>query len=255
MPIRRHYGALPDTYDPNDAKYAYARVVAPSKRPDHVDLEVKGEPIWDQGQLGSCWENACAAEINDVQGDFTLSRLWLYYKARVRMRTTHEDSGTASRPALHVLLHQGAAPESDWTYDIDKFAQAPPHKANVDAKQEVIDAYRRLPDLDFMLDCLAAKRTFMLGIYVYDGFESDEAANTGVIPMPKLTDAPIGGHEIQAKGYHWTGDPDTSLVKFRNSWHDDWGDRGYGYLPFSYLTGDAMDSYVLDHCHARAAAA
>lgn len=250
MPIRKAYGAQRDTFDPND--YHYARVVAPSKRPDHVDLEIKGERIWDQGQLGSCWENACAAEINDLQGGFMLSRLWLYYKARVRMRTTHEDSGTASRPALSVLLHQGVPQEALWPYSDDPtaFIKPPPRKVNAAAKNEVIEAYRRLNGVDEMLDCLAAGRSFIFGIEVFNEFESYSAANTGKIPMPTKP-MPIAAHEVQAKGYHWTGNPDTSLLKFRNSWASDWGDRGYGYLPLTYAKQFLLDAYVLDRCHAR----
>ena len=247
MPIRKAYGAKADTFDPLDLHYE--KVVAPSQRPDHVDLERKGEPIWDQGQLGSCWWNACAAEINDVQPEFFTSRLWGYYKSRVKMHTTHEDSGTASRPALSVLLHMGAAPETDWPYEIDRFASPPPHKANVDAKAEVIEAYRRLSGLDAMLDCLAAGRTFMLGVLLYDEFESNEVAHSGMVPMPAHGSNIVGGHEIQAKGY----DAVKKLLKCRNSWAADWGDRGYFYLPFDYVSNAklTLDAYVLDHCHAR----
>jgi hypothetical protein len=255
MPIRRAYGALQDTFDPND--YRYSKVVAPTKRPDFVDLEVPGEPIWDQGQLGSCWWNALAAEINDVQPDFYPSRLWGYYKSRVRMRTTHEDSGTASRPALHVLTHQGCAPETDWPYAIDNFALAPPHRANADAKGEVIEAYRRLRTKDEMLDCLASGRSFMLGLALCDEFESDQVANDGMVPMPR-TGQIIGLHEMQVKGYRMGAQYDGGgLVKLRNSWARDWGDRGYCYFPLAYLREPqlVLDAYVLDHCHPRAVAA
>jgi hypothetical protein len=255
MPIRKAYGAVPDTYDPEDEKYQYAKVLAPGARPDHVDLEVPGERIWDQGQLGSCWENACAAEISDIQPGFELSRLWLYYKARVQMGhgARLQDSGTASRPALSVLLHQGVPPESEYPYsdDPETFLKSPPRKVNTDAHKEVIEAYRRIVGLNALWDVLGTKRTCMIGIYVYEGFESDDAANTGKIPLPGLTEAPIGAHEVQAKGLHWTGKPDTSLIKFRNSWHNDWGDRGYGYLPFTYYKNEIMDAYVIDGAHPR----
>lgn len=254
MPIRKAYGALADTFDPQD--WHYAKVVAPSKRPDFVDLERPGEPEWDQGQLGSCWWNAAAAEINDVQPDFFASRLWGYFKSRVRMRTTHEDSGTASRPALHVLTHQGCPPETEWVYAIERFAEPPPRKVNAHAKLEVIEGYRRLRSVDEMLDCLAAGRSFMLGLALCEEFESDQVANDGMVPMPK-TGRIVGYHEMQAKGYRMGAQYDGgALVKVRNWWGLDWGKRSYCYFPLAYFREPQLqlDRYVLDHCHPRLAA-
>ena len=40
-------------------------------------------------------------------------------------------------------------------------------------------------------------------------------------------------HAILAVGY----DDAKQQVCFRNSWNTTWGDKGYGYLPYSYFKG------------------
>jgi hypothetical protein len=255
MPIRRTYGALADTFDPND--FSYAKVVAPSKRPDHVDNAPFGSvPIYDQGQLGTCMWWTVRENIEALQPEFHPSVLWGYYKTRVKMRTTHEDSGSSSRATLSVLLHMGCAPEADWAYSDDqvKFTKAPPHKANLDAKKEVIGGYRRLRTLDEILDCLASGRNVMLGFALCDEFESDDVANTGLVPMPKTGNI-VGLHEMTGDGYKIDASaPGGGILKVRNHWGD-WGKQGWCFFPFAYWREPklALDAYVLDDCHARAA--
>jgi C1A family cysteine protease len=67
-----------------------------------------------------------------------------------------------------------------------------------------------------------------LGIAVYESLESEEVARTGEIPVPQEF---LGGHAILAVGY----DDEKELVIIRNSWGKDWGDAGYGYLPYDYF--------------------
>jgi C1A family cysteine protease len=123
--------------------------------------------------------------------------------------------------------------------------KAPNHLSNTAAQHKFVEAYRRLSTLEEMLDCLAAGRTFIFGIDVFEEFESAAAANTGMIPNPSPRSQNLGGHEIQGKGY----DKLKQLLKFRNSWNNRWGDRGYGYLTFDYVRNHLLDAYCLDGIH------
>ena len=53
--------------------------------------------------------------------------------------------------------------------------------------------------------------------------------------MPGPNDRPIGGHCILIVGY----DDGKGVWIFRNSWGEGWGDHGYGYLPYKYLSSKA----------------
>ncbi len=163
--------------------------------------------------------------------------------------TIKSDSGAYLRDGIKVLKNIGAPPEKDWPYQINKFAAKPSKKCFDDALKSQALTYQRIlrpktnPTGD-MLACLAAGYPFVSGITVYGSFESDEAAATGSIPMPSKTESLLGGHAIVIVGYNQT----KNQFIFRNSWGTSWGDKGYGYMPFDYLTtsGLARDMWVIN---------
>ena len=65
-----------------------------------------------------------------------------------------------------------------------------------------------------MKGCLASGYPFVFGFTVYDSFESQQVAKTGVVPMPAAGESVLGGHAVMAVGY------DDSQQRFivRNSW-------------------------------------
>jgi C1A family cysteine protease len=83
-----------------------------------------------------------------------------------------------------------------------------------------------------MKGCLASGYPFVFGFSVYESFESPEVLDTGVVPMPSDGEAQLGGHAVLAVGY----DDATARFIIRNSWGTSWGDGGYGYMPYAYLT-------------------
>ena len=230
------YGWVPDLPDHRDRLYA-APVVNLATFPTKVDLRPKCPPVYDQGQLGSCTANAIAAAVEfDLMKEskkvFTPSRLFIYYNERVIEGTVESDSGAMIRDGIKSIAHQGDAPETDWPYDIAKFAQKPPAKAFSDASRHKAVLYQRLvQDLNQMKGCLASGYPFVFGFTVYQSFESKEVATTGQAPMPTSSEKSVGGHAVMVVGY------DDSQQRFivRNSWGTGWGMAGYFTLPYSYL--------------------
>jgi len=72
----------------------------------------------------------------------------------------------------------------------------------------------------------------VLGISVYESFESQQVAKSGVVPMPANSEKLLGGHAILAVGYN---DAEQRFV-MRNSWGTSWGMQGYFTIPYAYLT-------------------
>ena len=72
----------------------------------------------------------------------------------------------------------------------------------------------------------------MFGFTVYESFESEAVAKTGVVPMPQSTEKVLGGHAVLAVGYD---DPHQRFI-VRNSWGSGWGMAGYFTIPYAYLT-------------------
>ena len=83
-----------------------------------------------------------------------------------------------------------------------------------------------------MKGCLASGYPFVFGFTVYESFESQEVAQTGIVPMPQSTEQVMGGHAVLAVGY------DDAQQRFivRNSWGEGWGMHGYFTMPYAYLT-------------------
>jgi len=94
-----------------------------------------------------------------------------------------------------------------------------------------LTAYARLQTLDEMRTCLADGYPFVFGFTVYESFESDQVAKTGVVPMPKAYEKVLGGHAVLAVGY----DNAKKRVVVRNSWGTDWGMKGYFTMPYDYV--------------------
>jgi C1A family cysteine protease len=71
----------------------------------------------------------------------------------------------------------------------------------------------------------------VFGFAVYEGFESQQTARTGVVEMPGAGERMLGGHAVVAVGYD---DPAKRFI-VRNSWGATWGQKGYFTMPYAYL--------------------
>jgi C1A family cysteine protease len=242
LPIRRPsehgaYGWVRDLPDMRDFAYSAPLLRFPKGLPGSVDLRPECPPVYDQGQLGSCTANAIggAIEFDQIkQGvkPFVPSRLFIYYNERAMEGTIQQDSGAQIRDGIKSVGTLGAPPEKDWPYVIAKFKQRPPAVAYSDAKHDVVSSYSRVAqDATQMRGCIASGFPFVFGFTVYDSFESQEVAKTGIVPMPSQGEQVVGGHAVVAVGY----DDDRRQFIVRNSWSADWGLKGYFMMPYEYL--------------------
>jgi C1A family cysteine protease len=238
------FGWVPDLPDHRDFMYAAPTPVLKAIPPS-VDLTAACPEVYDQGQLGSCTANAIGAafqfdEMKQQEKDVTVpSRLFIYYGERAMEGTIKEDSGAQIRDGIKVVAKNGVCPESVWPYIISKFAVKPDANAVAAARKFKAVTYQRLiQDLNTMKGCLADGFPFVFGFTVYESMMTPAVAKSGIVPMPGSQERVLGGHAILAVGY----DDKTRLFKFRNSWGTGWGDKGYGYLPYSYLTDTNLAS-------------
>lgn len=231
-----HYGWIPDLPDHRDLLYAAPATVL-TALPTMVDLRGHCPPVYDQGQLGSCTANAIGGAIEFEQKKqaaktFVPSRLFIYYNERVLEHSVESDSGAQLRDGMKVASKLGGPPETDWPYDVERFAERPPAEAFRDGvKHRVLSYHRVARVLNQFKGCLAAGFPFVLGFTVYDSFESAAVAHSGQMNMPQPGEQVLGGHAVLAVGY------DDAQQRFivRNSWGPDWGMNGYFTMPYAYL--------------------
>lgn len=170
----------------------------------------------------------------------SLSRLDLYWWERFIEETVDQDSGAEIRDGMKVFNQLGIAPENDYPYDIATFTNEPDAKATMDGTIFKISKYYRVQNLNSLKISLAEGLPVVTGIQVYESFESDAVAKTGIVPMPKANEQLLGGHAVLAVGYN----DSKQQVIMRNSWGTSWGDKGYFYLPYTYFTDN--NGYVTD---------
>lgn len=241
-PIKHGYGWMPDLPDHRDYLYSAVRRVA-IQLPGSVDLRPMCPPIEDQGALGSCTGNAIVGaleflELKDKLPLVDLSRLFVYYNERVMEHTVQSDAGAQIRDGIKSVAKQGVCSEKKWPYIISKFTVKPPAACYKEALQHHIVEYHRLTTLDDMRSCLAEGYPFVFGFTVYESFESEQVAKTGVVQMPKKNERLLGGHAVVGVGYN---DKQKRFI-VRNSWGTDWGKKGYFTMPYAYLQNPQLAS-------------
>lgn len=237
MSVKRKYGWRPQLPDRRDRPFKLAAPAA--VLPSRVDLRPGCSPIEDQGELGSCTAHALTGALEYLEFDQRepvdiLSRLFIYYNERVIEGTVDQDAGATLRDGIKTLAQFGVCEESDWPYDPNAVTNQPPPPCYAAGLAHQVSSYEALSTVDDMRSCLASGFPFVAGISVYESFESDAVAASGIAPMPLATETLIGGHAVCCVGY----DDATQMFLCRNSWGYSWGQAGYFWIPYAYV-GDA----------------
>jgi C1A family cysteine protease len=232
-----------------------------------VDLREWCSPVEDQGQIGSCTANAGVGMVeyfeNRAFGKYMdASRLFLYKATRNLLHLTG-DTGAELRTTMGALVLFGVPPEEFWPYsddmrDIDSeppaFCYAFAKKYNA-IKYYRLDAAGSTPEalLDGIKKRLSTGLPSMFGFTVYSSIT--QADSDGKIPYPAEGERVVGGHALMAVGYDDRmkirnrskgAEETTGAILIRNSWGTGWGDGGYGWLPYEYVTsGLATDWWTL----------
>lgn len=223
----------------------HARCCKPCLLKSISDPAVRPSTI--KGDLGSCTANAIGGAFEFEQTKLALlnwvpSRLFIYYNERVIEGTVNQDSGARLRDGIKSVVSLGTPPETAWPYstDLTVVTKKPPAPAFTNALKNKVIAYRRLvQNLSQLKGCLAEGYPFVFGFTVYDSFQSEEVAKTGMVPIPNPnTEQQVGGHAVVAVGY----DDQQQRFMVRNSWGPEWGMAGYCTMPYAYFTDHQYSS-------------
>lgn len=200
-------------------------------------------PVRYQGNEGTCVGFATAVGVKEFQEkkehgkEVYLSPRFVYQKCKERDGIPNQE-GTYIRIALEVLKEFGVCEEVYWPYEAQRSGSPKPN-AEENASSYKIKAYARLfsqiDHLDTRLDVI--KRSIVVngplvaGIPIFKNWTTQDVWDTGIIPQIGNSDI-VDLHAICIVGY----DDEKKLFKFKNSWYTDWGDNGYGYLPYEYMS-------------------
>jgi len=237
-----NFGWVKDTPDPRDLKF---KIEMPHALPASVDLRPTMPAVYNQGNIGSCVGNGVAAafqfeQIKQKKKDFIPSRLFIYFGARKIEGTENEDAGCMVRDGVKVTVDSGVCPETMWQYIESKFKDKPTDNCFKEALNNQVLKYLRISphNLYEVKHCLSDGYPIIFGFSVYESFMSAETAKTGIAKMPQPNEQSIGGHCAVICGY---SDEKQALL-VRNSWGDQWGLKGYFWLPYGYVTTDGLSN-------------
>lgn len=232
------FGCIKDKLDDRD--YLMRAYLPVAKLPKKIDYTPKLSPVRDQGDEGICVGFAMATgmkeyqEFLDYEKFILLSPRFVYSEAK-KIDGMPQEDGTTIRSGMQALKNKGVCQEEFWPYT--PYQKAKARKGAVsNAKKFCIMAYARILNLNELRLSLAAKGPCVIGIEVFEGMMKTK---TGLVPMPGKNETALGGHAICAVGY----DDKKKAVKFKNSWSDQWGQKGYGFLPYAYIEGYMMDAW------------
>lgn len=246
----KRYGGYKIGKVPDDAKRR-ARSKRHKQLPQRVDLRKFLTSI--ETQVGnSCVANAMAGayeylakrELGDSED---VSRLYIYYNARYIDDSHDEDGGSYMHSAIKGLMEYGACSEQMWPNDEDMINDEPDEDAYTQGGEFcIVEAEAVDTDLQLWKETLADGYPIAFALNTFSNFD-DASRNRGRVPMPKKnarTREEHGWHAMLCVGY---SDIDRVFI-VRNSWGDEWGHKGYCYIPYDYVMHDeynAHDSWVI----------
>lgn len=233
-------GSLPNPPDERD--FLLANYLAPQPIPPMVSYKDLMTPVKNQGKLGSCvaFGTSAVKEFFDMR-EFgiliDLSEQWLYGECKKTDGLNEE--GTFPRAAMEVLLKQGVPEEKFQPYE----GVYPPRNNALSGYIDNADIYKIQAyatitgGLQGLKEALALNGPVGIAISVYSSFY--ETTGDGMVPAPKGPQE--GGHMMCAVGY----DDTKQILIIKNSWGVNWGDKGYGYIPYTVWSEIGVEAMSL----------
>lgn len=238
---RRRYTLKPERLGGDRLRLLYKHdpgaLLAQRPLPASVDLRPRCPPVYDQGQVGSCTANAIGAAVQFLEPAFMPSRLFLYYNERLADGDVDQDGGSTLSQGVLQIAQLGLCPESAWPYDESKVFTKPSRACYASALRHKFPHHAHVIGTDELKRTLASGHPVVLGLLLFESFETVEVARSGMVPMPGPHEQMMGGHAVTCVGYREDG-----RFIFRNSWGAGWGDHGYFYLPEQYLRDERIAS-------------
>jgi C1A family cysteine protease len=223
--------------------------------PRDVDLRDCCPPVVDQADLATSSAHAAVlmAQYFERRASgklITPSRLFVHYNAQ-RISGSQQDARVSLRSAVKAMLRFGLPPERHWPYEPERVDRTPDGFVYGLSRMLRRCLYLRLDGrTQSGEETLDAVRSFLAsGFACVCGFQlPSTVSDLPEIYFPVPRDDCNDGHAVLVVGYdndRWIRSEKGAFL-VQNSWGKQWGDAGYGWLPYAYVQDRlAVDFWTL----------
>lgn len=198
-----------------------------------IDLRHKFGPVEQQGAPNSCVAHAATSTLEAILGVSDLSRLFVYYNARLLANQQNFDAGCQPRNAMRGISMYGAPPETSWVYDVSRLTARPDTAAYTAGAliKPRVKSFQTVTSLTSLKTALGQELPVLFAFSVPDTFLT-AAKFDGYLPMFTSSTKWIGSHAVVACGF----DDSFKAVLCRNSFGSNWGQGGYFWMDYGWFT-------------------
>ncbi len=248
--VKRRYGRIQPA--PLPAHRMLGPRVSVLTLPTVVDLRPNCGPIKDQGQEGSCTGHAFSSGIEWVNRAYLkrqpiLSPQFFYAEELIADGNFPDDDGSDGTTGCNIAVGVGCCEASLYPYVAGDIERPTPAQMQ-NAVEYTLGAYHGLTGSATALSVIGDPTPWPveIGFTVYDSFESDTTATTGIYnPQPR--ESVLGGHEVLMVGYDVGPTPTLRPVNcppaalIQNSWGSGWGLSGFFWMALAVLDDTQTD--------------
>lgn len=205
-----------------------------------VDLRSSFSDIKDQGQLGTCSVFSMVSVYEYIlkksKREINLSERFVYYNI-LNDSGNMEDTGSSLYGVVESMTKYGVCAENYCEYNVDLYDFRPSEDAYKDAMAHKIKIAKNVKiNHKDITSALSEGYPVTISLKIYDSFGN---SSKGFIFRPtdeEIKDEKYGNHAMVICGYS----EEEKVYIVRNSWGKQFGDKGYCYIPFSYIEDESF---------------
>ncbi|GGH77051.1 MAG: peptidase C1 [Bacteroidetes bacterium] len=214
--------------------------------PSEFDLSKWFPKPGDQGSQASCvgwalayglksYQEARRLQRPPTEQDHVFSPAFIYNQI-----SDNCYSGSNLREALELMRRSGVAPMTSFPYDDEDCSKIPGNSIKVEAKAYVIGGWKRVEyrNEGQMKTFLVHGKPVVVGLETDTWFDNLSDGEVYRVSSNRYT----GGHAVVVIGY----DDRRGAYKILNSWGEDWGENGYGWIAYELFEKVVHEAYIVE---------
>lgn len=239
------------------------RMLYPRSTPIDVVVDTRKfcGPLKDQGNEGACTAHAGTSGFEWIDRAYfkntrVYSPQYTYEKELLAQGSFPDDVGSDGTTLCNTMIASGCCELALDPYVSGQIVM-PTAAQDANAATHTMGAYHGLAGSSVAFSVLSDPTPWpvLMGFTVYDSFESNDTATTGVYNPDTGSESVLGGHEVLIVGYDIGDTPTLRPVNcppaflVQNSWGPGWAIGGFFWAPSFVLDAPGTDLKIVHSGH------